>query len=166
MHTLEQKYLALLNEAEARQLPNLDGIRLCFQVLSLATAIDRDCAALLAPHGLSEGRFILLFLLEAAGTGLAPNVLAERAGVTRATVTGLLDGLEREHLIRREDDPLDKRALLIQLTPKGKALSEQLFREHGQWIAGLFMDISTEEREVLTRLLNKVADKTSKAGSK
>lgn len=166
MYALEQKYLALLNEAELRQLPNLDGIHLCFQVLSLATAIDRNCAALLAPYGLSEGRFILLFLLEAAGTGLAPNVLAERAGVTRATVTGLLDGLERENLIRRQDDPLDKRALLIQLTPKGKALSARLFREHGEWIAGLFADINAEEREVMTRLLDKVANQTSKAGNK
>ena len=63
---LSQKYQALLDEAQRRQLPDVDGIRLCFQALSLAAAIDRDCAALLAPHGLSEGRFVLLFLLDAA----------------------------------------------------------------------------------------------------
>src|SRR5688572_7998896 len=98
MKNLEQKYLALLGEAERRQIPDLDNIRLCFQVLSLASSIDRDCAALLAPFGLSEGRFVLLFVLDAADDGLAPNALAEQAGVTRATVTGLLDGLERESL--------------------------------------------------------------------
>lgn len=58
---LEQKYLALLHDAEQRQLNDIDGIRLCFQTLSLAAAIDRNCATLLAPHKLSEGRFILLF---------------------------------------------------------------------------------------------------------
>ena len=92
---LEQKYLALIQEAQQRKMPDVDGIRLCFQTLSLAAGIDRDCATLLAPHSLSEGRFVLLFLLDAAPGGLAPNALAERAGVTRATVTGLLDGLER-----------------------------------------------------------------------
>ena len=92
MIELEQKYRALLDEAERRGLPDVDNIRLCFRALSLAAAIDRDCAAMLAPHGLSEGRFVLLFLLDAAGAGIAPKVLAEQAGVTRATVTGLLDG--------------------------------------------------------------------------
>ncbi|KAA9150109.1 MarR family transcriptional regulator, partial [Delftia sp. BR1] len=95
---LEQKYQALLAEAERRKLDDVDSMRLCFQTLSLAARIDRDCAALLAPHGLSEGRFVLLFLLESASEGLAPNHLAEQAGITRATVTGLLDGLEREAL--------------------------------------------------------------------
>ncbi|WP_228560054.1 MULTISPECIES: hypothetical protein [Myxococcus] len=49
---LEQKYEALLNEAQRRQLPDVDSIRLVFQTLSLASTVDRDCAALLAPHGL------------------------------------------------------------------------------------------------------------------
>src|SRR5256885_4071901 len=93
---LEQKYQALLAEAERRKLDDVDSMRLCFQTLSLAARIDRDCAALLAPHGLSEGRFVLLFLLESASEGLAPNHLAEQAGITRATVTGLLDGLRSE----------------------------------------------------------------------
>ena len=85
----------------------------CFQALSLAAAIDRDCAALLAPHGLSEGRFVLLFLLDAAPGGLAPAVLAQQAGVSRATVTGLIDGLEREALVARQADASDRRALRI-----------------------------------------------------
>ncbi|MEG1455356.1 MAG: MarR family transcriptional regulator, partial [Comamonas sp.] len=91
MQKIEQKYQALLAEADRRQWPGQDRIRLCFQTLSLAAAIDRDCAQVLSGYGLSEGRFVLLFLLEAASAGLAPRELAEQAGVTRATVTGLLD---------------------------------------------------------------------------
>ena len=79
MNTLEQKYLALLDAAKRRQLPDLDSIRLCFQTLSLASAIDRDCAALLAPHGLSEGRFVLLFLLDAAMNNMAVPAMDGRA---------------------------------------------------------------------------------------
>jgi DNA-binding MarR family transcriptional regulator len=157
MDDLEQKYLALLNEAERRELPDLDSIRLCFQVLSLASAIDRDCAALLAPHGLSEGRFVLLFLLNAVKDGLAPNILAEQAGVTRATVTGLLDGLARETLIERHADPADRRALTIRLTRKGKQVAKNVFDEHGRWIASLFGDLSARERGLLESLLGKVA---------
>ncbi|ENO90486.1 MarR family winged helix-turn-helix transcriptional regulator [Thauera linaloolentis] len=155
---LEQKYQALLGEAQRRGLPDVDGIRLCFQALSLTAAIDRDCASRLAPHGLSEGRFVLLFLLDSARGGLAPNVLAEQAGVTRATVTGLLDGLERDALVERHADPGDRRALRIRLTAKGSLMARRLFDEHSRWIAGLFGKLSTDERGQLAALLAKVAD--------
>ncbi|MCL2657332.1 MAG: MarR family transcriptional regulator [Betaproteobacteria bacterium] len=154
---LEQKYLALLQEAWRRQLPDLESLRLCFQALSLASAIDRDCATMLAPHGLSEGRFVLLFLLDAANEGLAPNTLAEKAGVTRATVTGLLDGLERELLIERRADTNDRRALRIRLTHKGKQLTQKVFDQHSRWIAGLFGNFSAPERAQLAALLDKAA---------
>jgi DNA-binding MarR family transcriptional regulator len=158
---LEQKYLALIQEAQQRKMPDVEGIQLCFQTLSLAAAIDRDCAALLAPHGLSEGRFVLLFLLDAAPSGLAPNLLAERAGVTRATVTGLLDGLEREGLIERHADGSDRRALCIRLTRKGKRVAKKVFDQHGRWIASLFGNLSTSERGQLSVLLDKVAGNLS-----
>lgn len=154
---LEQKYHALIQEAQRRKMPDVEGIRLCFQTLSLAAGIDRDCAALLAPHSLSEGRFVLLFLLDAAHDGLAPNTLAEQAGVTRATVTGLLDGLEREELIERHADASDRRALCIRLTRKGRRVAKIVFEQHGRWIASLYGNLSTPEREQLASLLEKVA---------
>ena len=155
---LEQKNLALLHDAEKRQLNYIDGIRLCFQTLSLAASIDRNCATLLAPHKLSEGRFILLFLLDAAPNGLAPNQLAEKAGITRATVTGLLDGLQREDLIERKIDLQDRRALNIHLTPQGKQTAQQVIGQHSQWIASLFNHLSLSERHQLSTLLNKVSN--------
>lgn len=154
---LEQKYQALLQEAQRRQLANIKGIQLCFQTLSLASHIDNDCARLLAPHGLSEGRFVMLFLLDSVGEALAPNQLAERAGVTRATVTGLLDGLEREALIERLPAEHDRRALRIQLTDKGKQTAKHVFDSHSSWIASLFGSLSGTEREQLAMLLNKVS---------
>ncbi|WP_159917603.1 MarR family winged helix-turn-helix transcriptional regulator [Pantoea sp. 18069] len=157
MYPLEQKYQALLSEAERRALPGQERIRLCFQTLSLAGAIDRDCARLLALHGLSEGRFVLLFLLDAAGDGLAPHQLAEQAGVTRATVTGLLDGLERDALIARHADAADRRALRVRLTGKGRQLAQVVVARHSEWIAGLFGGLSEAERGQLAGLLDKVA---------
>ena len=160
---LEKKYEALLKQAQQRGLPDVLGIELCFQALSLAAAIDKDCAVQLAPHGLSEGRFVLLFLLEAAPAGLAPKALAEQAGVTRATVTGLLDGLEREALIERCADPNDRRALNIRLTVKGKRVAKKVFEQHGRWIAGLFKGLSVSDRHQLAALLGKVATNLDKA---
>ena len=127
----------MLNESARRRLPSADGVRLCFQLLATASAIDRDCAARLAPRGLS-GKFVLLFLLHGQSGGLSPHELAERAGVTRATVTGLLDGLERDGFLRREADEVDRRRVQVLLSAKGKAIATKLFAEHTQWIGGLF----------------------------
>lgn len=127
---LEAKHRALLEEAQRRGHANIAQLRLCFQLLSLSSSIDRDCAARLAPHGLSEGRFIVLFLLHGAGGTLPPHDLAERAGVTRATISGLLDGLQREGLLQRRPDAEDGRRLQIVLTAPGKRLAEALFEQH------------------------------------
>lgn len=154
---LAQKYTALLDEAARRQLPDIANMRLCFQLLSVATHIDAECARLLAPHGLSEGRFVVLFLLDAHPDGLAPHAIADKAGVTRATMTGLLDGLERSGLVARHADAVDRRALCVRLTQTGQALAGTLFVQHGQWIAGLFAHLSAPERTQLFTLLEKVA---------
>jgi len=154
---LEQKYYALIHEVQRRNINDVEGMLLCFKTLSLAAGIDRACAALLAPRGLSEGRFVVLFLLDAASDGLAPNTLAERAGVTRATITGLLDGLEREKLVERHLDASDRRSLCIRLTSKGKCIAKTVFEQHSHWIASLYGNLSVSERKQLATLLEKVA---------
>lgn len=153
---LEAKHSALLDEAQRRGHTGVAQLRLCFQLLSLSSAIDRDCATRLAPHGLSEGRFIVLFLLHGAGGALPPHELAERAGVTRATISGLIDGLQREGLLQRRSDSEDGRRLQIVLTTQGKCLAETLFNQHTQWIGGLFSGLDAEEQQHLSRLLHKV----------
>ena len=104
--------------------------------------------------------FVLLFLLRGAETALSPHQLAERAGVTRATITGLLDGLEREHLVSRHSDPDDKRRIHVRLTRAGQALAARLFDQQTAWIASLFADISPRERRTLGTLLQRVWSRT------
>ncbi len=156
MNILEQKHQALLDEAQRRGQPDTDSMRLCFEVLALASAIDRACAARLAPHRLSEGKFVLLFLLRDLPEGLAPHELAERAGVTRATITGLLDGLERDGFLARHGHKEDRRKLSVRLTARGQATARDLFNEHSRWIASLFAGFDRHERDTLGGLLRRV----------
>lgn len=157
---LEPKHHAFLAELRRRGQPELAGLEQCFQLLSLAAAINQDCANRLAPLGLSEGRFVLLFLLHGAQAPLSPHQLAERAGVTRATVTGLLDGLERDALLERHTDPDDRRRVNVRLSAAGTALAADLFDRHTQWIGDLFADLSALERSVLSGLLGRIWART------
>lgn len=156
METLDRKYLALLGEAHKHGLSEAGDMRLCFEVLALASAIDRACATRLAPHRLSEGRFVLLLLLRDQPSGLAPHELAARAGVTRATVTGLLDGLERDGFLVRHHDREDRRRVWARLTENGQVVATDLFLEHGKWIASLFAGTTPAEREHVGELLHRV----------
>ncbi len=138
------KHHALLGEMERRHSPSTDALKTCFEVLSLAAAIDRDCSNRLAPHKLSEGKFVLLFLLHNAPDGLSPHELSERAGVTRATITGLLDGLERDGFLKRHADSEDRRKLTVRLTSEGAA-GATAFRTTYR------MDCKPDERSLVRR---------------
>jgi len=157
---LRPKHLLMLEEMERRGAPEAEGIRLCFELLAVADAIDRDCARRLEPHGLSEARFVVLVMLERAPDGLAPSALADQAGVTRGTVTGLLDGLERDGLVRRAPDAADGRALLVHLTERGRTLARELLGEHARWIGGLFAGLPAPERRRFSALLGRVWSET------
>jgi len=87
---------------------------------------------------------------------LPPHALAERAGVTRATISGLLDGLQRDGLLQRRNDAEDGRRLQIVLTARGKRLADDLFDQHTHWIGGLFNGLDSGEQVQLSLLLEKV----------
>lgn len=156
MDILETKHHAILNQSQRDNSPHINGLRLCFELLSTAKMIDQSCAKRLAPYQLSEGRFVILFLLHQEPAGLAPHMLSERAGITRATLTGLLDGLERDGFIIRNHHQADRRSILITLTAKGTETASALSQDHTQWIASLMAPLNTQEMQVFSQLLTKI----------
>ncbi|HXC03067.1 MAG TPA: MarR family transcriptional regulator [Opitutaceae bacterium] len=130
-----------------------------------------------ASHGLSQGRFGVLMLLkkrsasasEAAGTGehcgpagpLTPAELAAAAGVTRATMTGLIDTLERDGLVKRVRDANDRRMMSVNLTPKGWKLLDKILPIHFRGMAEIMSPLKESERKTLVRLLNKILQHAS-----
>ena len=60
---LEQKYTFLYRSRASPKLPTWITSVSVFRPCRSPPPSDRDCATLLAPWGLSEGRFVLLFLL-------------------------------------------------------------------------------------------------------
>ena len=146
---LDPKYQALLAEAERQDLADVESMRVSAQALSLAGLIDRRRAQVLQPQGLSEGRFILLFLLEGHRNGLPPHTLADQAGVARATMV-------RDGLVERNANPEDRRSNLVVLTRKGRAVSKKVFPGQAEVLANAFSALSATDRRQLSRLLGKV----------
>ncbi len=118
-------------------------------------------------HGISQGRFGVLMLLFNSAQRVAaddclppgprtPAELAEAAGVTRATMTGLIDTLERDGFVTRESDPSDRRMMSVRLTSKGESFLHGMLPGHFQLLAGLMRPLEESERHTLVKLLNKV----------
>jgi len=148
----------------AKRYPELDiaAVETCLAFLHTTADVYQALDVHFARYGLSRGKFTLLMQLYLAGEqGLTPSECAERAGVTRATITGLLDGLERDGLVRRFPDLADRRMLRLQLTDQGRDLLSQMLPDHFCRTTGLMGNLTDSEKKTLIELLNKVRTGTS-----
>jgi MarR family transcriptional regulator, negative regulator of the multidrug operon emrRAB len=134
-----------------------------FDVLGLAQAIDERCARILGAAGLSEGRFAVLLLLE-QGASLTPAELAEQLGVTRATVTGLIAGLERQGLVRREADPSDGRRARLDLTAAGSSAIREVLPVYSQWLGGAMHGVPAADVDTFAAVLAQMAENLTRDG--
>lgn len=80
---------------------------------------------LLRPLNVSAAGGLVLGILRDRGE-MSPSELGDRLIVTRATVTGLLDSLERRGFVRRRPNPADRRGLLVEITPDGLVVLQEL----------------------------------------
>jgi DNA-binding MarR family transcriptional regulator len=156
----------------AKEFPELDPSA-CEAFLHLLRTGDEVFSVAernLASHNISQGRFGVLMLLwgsaqrrgdvarlsACSASPRTPAELADAAGVTRATMTGLVDTLERDGLVRREPDPDDRRMMSVRLTAKAEDFLGKLLPTHFELMARLMAPLSESERKTLVGLLTKI----------
>jgi len=102
-----------------------------------------------------------LAILDGAGEPLSPTEIARRLIVTTASITSLLDTLQRRGLVERRPDPADRRRLLITITPAAQELVRRFVPEIVALQASVMRDIPEEDRRqfaaVLTRIREAIA---------
>lgn len=110
---------------------------------------------LLRPLGVSSAGGLALGLLRDLGP-MSPSALGERLIVTRATVTGVVDSLERRGLVRRTAHPTDRRSLIVEITPEGLATLSKVrtivHRHERDWMSAL----SDSQLRTLIRYLHRI----------
>lgn len=107
-------------------------------------------------YGLSEGRLVVMITLYQHPEGITPSELADRSGVTRATISAMISRMTRDGLakpIRQEGDGRKKK---ITLTDAGRAFLEEALPKHYRRAEALTANLTAEEREQLLRLLRKL----------
>jgi MarR family transcriptional regulator, organic hydroperoxide resistance regulator len=109
----------------------------------------------LADEDLSWAAFTVLFVLWIWGDQQTRH-LAEEAGVTKGTLTGVLKTLEKRGLARRRTHEQDGRLVLVSLEPKGQAVIERLFPAFNMSEAHVSAALSEREKAQLAALLRKI----------
>ena len=95
--------------------------------------------------GLSMPQFSILMQLHYKGA-CGMSEISERFDVSAAAASQLVDKLVHAGYLERTEDPSDRRAKLLDLSPKGKQLVEQGINERYRWMGELTSRLSAEEQ--------------------
>ena len=127
------------------------------EALRAATAAERRVAG--HDHGAGELSYPKLRALAALARSpeLTAGQLARSAGLTPATVTGLLDHLEDAGIVRRTRSTTDRRVLNVSLTDAGRELFESRYGAWQRYWEQRLASISDDDLETAARVLDAVA---------
>jgi DNA-binding MarR family transcriptional regulator len=100
-------------------------------------------------------------LTSGASAPLTPSQVSDRVLIPSATMTAMLDLLERRGWIRRIPNPDDRRSVLIEITPDGRATADQLLPGIRSLERSVLSALSPDERACLLNLLGKILTRTA-----
>lgn len=131
--------------------------RTVISLTSVYEALEEVFSPHFARYGLSAPKFGALVQLHmAGGRGLTQSELGKKMLVSRANITGLIDRLEKDGLVVRQDDPSDKRAFRVCLTARASALMNAFLPVHNDYIHKAMSSLDSHEKESLISLLEKL----------
>jgi DNA-binding MarR family transcriptional regulator len=131
------------------------ALKLWLRMLACTVRVeDAIRSRLRTTFGITLPRFDLMAQLEREPAGLRMGELSKRMMVTGGNVTGIVDQLEREQLVARVPDPLDKRASMVMLTPAGRGAFAEMAAVHEGWVAELFAGIPAADKNKMISLLD------------
>ena len=129
---------------------------------SLYDELDRGMQA---SFGVSESVLQCLAVIDGAERPLTPSDISERTFHSSATMTSLLDALEREGWARRAPNPDDRRSVLVEITDEGKALADRFLPGVRRVERVIVEDLTAAERSRLMATLAKILAATARVSA-
>jgi DNA-binding MarR family transcriptional regulator len=131
-------------------------VALIFALMHGGRVVEGRVDDALATVGLSSPKWIVLQRLVEAGGSLSLGHAAERLACAKSNVTQLVDRLEREGLVQRVPDPLDRRSIFAQITEEGRRRYRAGWQVLGALADGLAAPFTPAERDQLARVLERL----------
>lgn len=114
--------------------------------------VQRREIAHLAQYDLTLPQFEVLARLQRE-EGITQQRLADHLLVTKGNVCGLMERMAEQGLVERRADPDDRRAYMLYLTPKGKALIQEVLPTQNRLIGEQIGKLDAEKQKALLDLL-------------
>ena len=137
-----------------RAMPSIDVLR---QSVSSALVIAarqwrRTSHGVIAGYNVSEACATPLLIAARLDAPVRQVALAELTGIEGPSLVRLLDQLCAANLVRRDEDPDDRRAKIISLTDEGRSVTAKIEKELIGLRAGVLNDVSCEDLEATLRV--------------
>ncbi|WP_437679594.1 MarR family winged helix-turn-helix transcriptional regulator [Sorangium sp. So ce131] len=133
--------------------PEIDAI--VEMIIYLYTESRRLTKGMASGFGLTGPQLTILKLLESF-QDLSLSTLSERIRAQNSTVTGIVDRMEREGLVRRERSKSDRRVVHIRLSDKGARLAREIQVEPMEIFRSALLSLSPTDLRDLLRILTKL----------
>jgi DNA-binding MarR family transcriptional regulator len=147
-------------EVWARELPDLDLLTegIVERIQTIDRYLDRTMNETLSRFDVSYGEWKLLGALRYSGEPyrVSPGKLSRWMGLSSGAMTNRLDRLERAGFIRRLPDPVDRRALQIELTEGGWKLWQDSVEVQAEKETRIASALDDREKAQLNDLLRRV----------
>ncbi|HEV2357905.1 MAG TPA: MarR family transcriptional regulator [bacterium] len=136
----------------------MDYVDAALTILRTALEIKNYYAvSLLSRVDLTPARLnLLMALFLSEDQALMASELGELLVVSPGNITGLVDGLAKDRLVRRIADSSDRRAVLVELTDKGRRFVRWLAPIHFRLVRSLMSGLGRAQARSLTALLDEV----------
>ena len=148
-------------ERHKKMIPEINSAAVIamLSIKSVSEEIQRSILdVLLQKYHMSEGKFCALVVLHQYGEqGIAPSELAEKVGVTRATISKMLQRMERDGLANIRPAVGDGRSKVVSLTKKARSFMEKILPPHYLRVSELMEKLTEEEQKQLIHLLEKLS---------
>ena len=145
-------------DALMRRLRELEAEGIIERIHRLERFVDRAVQETLEDFKVSHGEWKVLANLRRAGPPYRgkPGTLAKRLALSSGAMTNRLDNMEARGLLRRLDDPDDRRGVIVELTDEGKELWDATVAAQAEKESLVDSVLGEREKRQLNELLRRL----------
>lgn len=156
LHAAEFEKLAREQVADLVPGADLQAMAVVFNLVRLANRIVQDLEVEVhRSAGWSWAGFRVMFTVLVAGE-LKPREISRLSGVSRASVSSVLNTLERDGFVERVRESTDRRLVTVRLTEMGRRNLLNSYRSHNRRELEWVSELSDKEQVVLIELLRRL----------
>ena len=124
-----------------------------FDIRATCQQVDSTVRMWLGPDALSPSRMHVMMVLWAAKRPVPQMHVVSALKVSRATVSNLIEALQKAGHVTSVSDTDDRRNTLVALTPAGEELTRRMTKSNAARLLDTLQDLAASEQEELLRLL-------------